>query len=364
MFVDEITVHLRAGNGGHGCLSFRREKFIPRGGPDGGDGGKGGDVVLLCDENENDLTKYRFQPHWKAGTGGPGAGRNMHGADGTPCILHVPPGIQVIDPETDEIVAELTESGKSVTLLTGGRGGMGNINFKSSINQAPRKATPGREGEEKSYRFVLKTIADIGLVGFPNAGKSSLTNCITHAHPKTAPYPFTTLHVNVGVIEYPTFERVIMADIPGLIEGAHENKGLGHRFLRHIERCRLLLFIIDMAGSEGRDPAKDYKHLLNELERYSEVLIEQAAPHRREQDGHAGSRRTPQGLPEKGEGNRDHPHLLRFPRRSRAAQGPHAGAGQGRKGQGGPERRFRQIRPGRVSPAGIGSSRAEDSVFL
>ena len=274
MFVDEITVHLRAGNGGAGCLSFRREKYIPKGGPDGGDGGKGGDVVLLCDENENDLTKYRFQPHWKAGNGEPGAGRNKHGADGTPCVLHVPPGLQVIDPETDEVVAELTGNGQQVTLLNGGKGGLGNINFKSSVNQAPRKATPGREGEEKSYRFVLKTIADIGLVGFPNAGKSSLTNCITHAHPKTAPHPFTTLHVNVGVIEYPTFERVIMADIPGLIEGAHENKGLGHRFLRHIERCRLLLFILDMAGSEGRDPHKDYKHLLNELEQYSEILLD------------------------------------------------------------------------------------------
>lgn len=273
MFVDEITVHLRAGNGGHGCLSFRREKYIPRGGPDGGDGGRGGDVVLLCDENESDLTKYRFQPHWKAGTGHPGASRNKHGADGEPCVLHVPPGIQVIDPETDEIVAELTENGSRVTLLNGGKGGLGNLTFKSSVNQAPRKATPGREGEERSYRFVLKTIADVGLVGFPNAGKSSLTNRITHAHPKTAPYPFTTLHVNVGIIEYPTFERVILADIPGLIEGAHENKGLGHRFLRHIERCRLLLFIIDMAGSEGRDPLKDYKHLLNELEQYSPVLL-------------------------------------------------------------------------------------------
>lgn len=274
MFVDEITVHLRAGNGGHGCLSFRREKYIPRGGPDGGDGGRGGDVILLCDENENDLTKYRFQPHWKAGNGEPGAGRNKHGADGVPCMMHVPPGTQVIDPETDEVVAELTDIGAQVVLLNGGRGGMGNINFKSSVNQAPRKATPGREGEEKSFRFILKTIADIGLVGFPNAGKSSLTNCITQAHPKTAPYPFTTLHVNVGVIEYPTYERVIMADIPGLIEGAHENKGLGHQFLRHIERCRLLLFIIDMAGSEGRDPVKDYKHLLNELEQYSEILLD------------------------------------------------------------------------------------------
>jgi GTPase len=274
MFVDEITVHLRAGNGGHGCLSFRREKYIPRGGPDGGDGGRGGDIILVCDENENDLTKYRFQPHWKAGGGEPGAGRNKHGADGIPCMMHVPPGTQVIDPETDEVVAELTEIGTQVVLLNGGRGGMGNINFKSSVNQAPRKATPGREGEEKSFRFILKTIADIGLVGFPNAGKSSLTNCITQAHPKTAPYPFTTLHVNVGVIEYPTYERVIMADIPGLIEGAHENKGLGHQFLRHIERCRLLLFIIDMAGTEGRDPVKDYKHLLNELEQYSGILLD------------------------------------------------------------------------------------------
>lgn len=275
MFVDEITVHLRAGNGGHGCLSFRREKYIPEGGPDGGDGGNGGSIVILCDENESDLTKYRFQPHWRAANGEPGAGRNKHGANGEACVLHVPPGTQVIDPETDEVAAELVAPGQRVELLKGGRGGLGNINFKSSTNQAPRKTTPGREGDEKTYRFVLKTIADVGLVGFPNAGKSSLTNRVTHAHPKTAPYPFTTLHVNVGVIEYPApkFERVILADIPGLIEGAHENRGLGHRFLRHIERCRLLLFIVDMAGSEGRDPVSDYRHLLDELGKYSPVLL-------------------------------------------------------------------------------------------
>ncbi|MDR2980699.1 MAG: GTPase ObgE [Puniceicoccales bacterium] len=273
MFVDETTVYLKAGDGGHGCLSFRREKFIPKGGPDGGDGGNGGSIILLCDENEGDLAKYRFQPHWKAKNGEPGAGRNKHGANGANCILTVPPGTQVIDTETDRVVAEVTTHGEEVVLLAGGKGGLGNINFKSSVNQAPRKTTPGKPGGTGTYRLVLKTIADIGLVGFPNAGKSTLTGTLTHARPKVAPYPFTTLHVNVGVIHYnDTYEKIFLADIPGLIEGAHENRGLGHEFLRHIERCHLLLFLIDMAGTDGRKPIDDYKCLVNELSQYSEIL--------------------------------------------------------------------------------------------
>lgn len=273
MFIDEAKVILKSGDGGHGCVSFRREKFIPKGGPDGGNGGKGGDIVLLCDRNEGDLQAYRWQPHRSARNGTPGMGRQCAGPDGTDLIMPVPPGTQVLEEGTGRLVAELTEHGDRVVLLAGGKGGLGNMNFKSSVNQAPRRTTPGYPGEKGEFRLVLKTIADIGLVGYPNAGKSTLTNLLTAARPKTAPYPFTTLHVNVGVIEYPDrFDRIVMADIPGLIEGAHDNRGLGHQFLRHIERCTLLVFIIDMAGSENRKPWDDFKVLERELRLYSQVL--------------------------------------------------------------------------------------------
>ena len=273
MFIDEVKVHLRAGEGGSGCLSFRREKFIPKGGPDGGNGGKGGDVVVLCDNNVGDLEAYRWNPHRFAQNGQPGMGRLRAGFDGEPLILRVPPGTQVIDAETNRLVAEVTEPGEQVLLLQGGKGGIGNAAFKNSVNQAPRMTTPGKPGETGSFRLSLKTIADLGLVGFPNAGKSSLTRALTSARPKTAPYPFTTLHVNVGVIEYPDRHgRIFLADIPGLIEGAHENRGLGHRFLKHIERCTLLIFLLDMAGSENRKPWSDYAVLDRELRMYSKVL--------------------------------------------------------------------------------------------
>jgi len=273
MFIDEAKVILKSGDGGHGCVSFRREKFIPKGGPDGGNGGKGGDIVLLCDRNEGDLQAYRWQPHRSARNGTPGMGRQCAGPDGPDLIMPVPPGTQVLEEGTGRLVAELTEHGDRVILLAGGKGGLGNMNFKSSVNQAPRRTTPGYPGEKGEFRLVLKTIADIGLVGYPNAGKSTLTNLLTAARPKTAPYPFTTLHVNVGVIEYPDrFDRIVMADIPGLIEGAHDNRGLGHQFLRHIERCTLLVFIIDMAGSENRKPWDDFQVLERELRLYSQVL--------------------------------------------------------------------------------------------
>ena len=273
MFIDEAKVILKSGDGGHGCVSFRREKFIPKGGPDGGNGGKGGDVVFLCDRNQGDLQAYRWQPHRRAPNGTPGMGRQCAGPDGVDLILPVPPGTQILEEGTNRLVAELTEHGERVILLAGGKGGQGNMNFKSSVNQAPRRTTPGYPGEEGSFRIVLKTIADIGLVGYPNAGKSSLTNLLTAARPKMAPYPFTTLHVNVGVIEYPhVFGRIVMADIPGLIEGAHDNRGLGHQFLRHIERCALLVFIIDMAGSENRKPWDDHRVLEKELRLYSKIL--------------------------------------------------------------------------------------------
>jgi GTP-binding protein len=273
MFIDEAKVILKSGAGGHGCVSFRREKFIPKGGPDGGNGGKGGDVVLLCDRNEGDLQAYRWQPHRSARNGTPGMGRQCAGPDGEDLILRVPPGTQVVDDVSGRLLAELTEHNERVVILAGGKGGMGNMNFKSSVNQAPRRTTPGYPGEFGTYRLVLKTIADIGLVGYPNAGKSTLTNAFTAARPKMAPYPFTTLHVNVGVIEYPeTFGRIFMADIPGLIEGAHENRGLGHQFLRHIERCTVLVFILDMAGSENRKPWDDFRILERELALYSPIL--------------------------------------------------------------------------------------------
>jgi GTP-binding protein len=275
MFIDEIIVTVKAGDGGRGCSSFRREKFEPFGGPNGGDGGRGGDVILEGDDDIDNLNDFRFRPNWRATPGGPGRGKDQHGADGEPCILRVPPGTVVMDPETGRVVSEVLENGARVVLAKGGNGGWGNTHFKTSTNRAPRRFNPGHPGESGQYLLVLKTIADVGLVGFPNAGKSSLVNLVTRARPRTAPYPFTTLHPQVGIIEYPELhDRITMADIPGLIEGAHENRGLGHRFLRHIERCRLLVVMLDMAGSDGRDPADDYRHLLAELEFYDRALLD------------------------------------------------------------------------------------------
>lgn len=278
MFVDECTVKLAAGDGGRGCISFRREKYEPWGGPNGGDGGRGGDVILVGDVNTNNLVDYKFQPHWKGERGEHGQGADCHGRDGKPCVMRMPLGTVVTDLATDKVVAEITEDGQQIVLCKGGNGGWGNTHFKTSTNRAPRRANPGQDGEKGEYRFVLKSIADVGLVGFPNAGKSSLTNAITKARPKTAAYPFTTLHPQIGVIEYPDERRgdrrLLLADVPGLIEGASENRGLGHRFLRHIERCAVLLLLIDLAGTDGRDPRDDYKHLLHELELYDPALLD------------------------------------------------------------------------------------------
>lgn len=274
MFIDEVTIAVKAGDGGRGCVSFRREKFEPFGGPSGGDGGRGGNVVLQADPNVADLVDFRFQPNHAAQAGEPGRGSDQHGHAGKDCILRVPPGTIVTDAESGNVVAELL-SEESVVLCKGGNGGWGNIHFKSATNRAPRRANDGQPGEAGTYRLVLKTIADVGLVGYPNAGKSSLTNLITRARPRMAPYPFTTLHPQVGVIEYPeSFDRIFMADIPGLIAGASENRGLGHRFLRHIERCKVLVLILDMAGTDQRDPADDYESLLNELNLYDPALLE------------------------------------------------------------------------------------------
>jgi GTP-binding protein len=277
MFVDECVVKLTAGDGGRGCVSFRREKYEPWGGPNGGDGGRGGDVILVGDVNTNNLVDYKFQPHWRAERGGHGMGSDQFGSDGKHCLLRLPLGTVVSDVATGKVVAEIIEDGQRIVLCTGGNGGWGNTHFKTSTNRAPKRANAGQIGEAGNFRLVLKSIADVGLVGFPNAGKSSITGLITKAHPKTAAYPFTTLHPQIGVIEYPDERRgdrrLLLADVPGLIEGASENRGLGHRFLRHIERCALLLILVDMAGTDGRDPRDDYKHLLRELKLYDPAML-------------------------------------------------------------------------------------------
>lgn len=275
MFVDEIKITALAGDGGNGCVSFRREKYEAFGGPNGGDGGKGGDVILEGSDNENNLVRYKFQPQWKAGRGENGMGSDRIGKSGKDAVLTVPPGTVVLDIATGHVVAEILEHGQRIVLLKGGNGGWGNTKFKSSTNRAPRRANQGEAGERGEFLLVLKSIADFGMVGYPNAGKSTLTNMITNAHPKTAPYPFTTLHPQIGVVEYPErYTRLLMADIPGLIDGASKNRGLGHRFLRHIERCFLLAFIIDMSGIDGRAPWDDFSHLLAELEAYDKTLLE------------------------------------------------------------------------------------------
>ncbi len=275
MFIDETTVKVRAGDGGRGCASFRREKYEPWGGPNGGDGGKGGDVVLRGDDDQNNLIDFKFKPHWNGERGEHGLGKDCNGREGRPAILRVPLGTVAYNVATGEVVAEILEDHQEFVLCKGGKGGFGNTKFKSSVNRSPRKTGPGEPGETGIYRLELKSIADIGLVGFPNAGKSSLTNLITNARPKTAPYPFTTLHPQIGIIDYAEdYDRVIMADIPGLIAGASDGKGLGHRFLKHLERCKLLLIILDMAGTDTRDPRDDYKQLLKELELYDPALLD------------------------------------------------------------------------------------------
>ena len=275
MFVDETKITAFAGDGGRGCVSFRREKYEAFGGPNGGDGGKGGDIVLEGSNNENNLVRYKFQPQWKAERGEHGMGSDRIGRSGKDCVLTVPPGTVIVSNETGEIVAEILEHGQRVTLLKGGNGGWGNKKFKSSVNRTPRQANPGEAGETGEFTLILKSIADLGLVGYPNAGKSTLTNMITNARPKMAAYPFTTLHPQIGVIEYPDlYQRLQLADIPGLIDGASDNRGLGHRFLRHIERCFLLALIIDMSGIDGRAPWDDYEQLLRELEAYDPTLLD------------------------------------------------------------------------------------------
>ena len=269
MFYDEVKVSFKAGKGGDGCFSFRRAKYEPKGGPDGGDGGRGGNVYIVGDTNVADLTDFHFKPGWQAKNGEPGRGSDQHGANGEHITLRLPVGTIVVDRDSGDPIAEVLEHGQQVLLLEGGDGGKGNAQFKSSTNQAPRQFTLGKPGEEGDFRLIIKTIADVGLIGFPNAGKSTLLNMVTNAHPKTGAYPFTTIFPTVGVLEYPEqYERITVAGIPGLIEGASENRGLGHRFLKHVERCKVLVIMLDMEGTDGRDPLSDYRVLINELKLY------------------------------------------------------------------------------------------------
>jgi GTP-binding protein len=309
MFVDRIKVFAQAGGGGRGCVSFRREKFVPRGGPDGGDGGRGGDVILRADRHVDNLSNLFYEPIIKAKNGGHGMGKKMHGRSAPPKIVKLPVGTIVyqlrnadralrideedrkrptlnvqhptsnapgddVDAAQSEIdlVVDLTRDGQEFVLCRGGAGGKGNVHFKSSRNRAPRQYTEGEEGEHGHFLLELRTIADAGLVGYPNAGKSTLLRKISAAQPKVAAYPFTTLHPIVGVVEFSDYRRATIADIPGLIEGAHQGLGLGHEFLRHITRCRILLFVVDVAGSEGRNPIEDLRNLRREVDLYDPAL--------------------------------------------------------------------------------------------
>jgi GTP-binding protein len=269
-FLDQARIYIASGAGGAGCMSFRREKFIEFGGPDGGDGGKGGDVIAECVDGLNTLIDYRYQQHFKAKTGTHGMGKNRAGAKGADAILKVPAGTQIYDEDGETLIADLTEIGQKVVLARGGNGGFGNAYFKTSTNQAPRRANPGLPGEERTLWLRLKLIADAGLVGLPNAGKSTFLATVSAAKPKIADYPFTTLHPNLGVVRADDREFVL-ADIPGLIEGAHEGHGLGDRFLGHVERCRVILHLVDASGDHA---GKAYKTVRHELEAYGGGLAE------------------------------------------------------------------------------------------
>ncbi|HEY3446291.1 MAG TPA: GTPase ObgE [Myxococcales bacterium] len=274
-FVDEVRIHVKAGDGGAGAVAFRREKFVPRGGPSGGDGGKGGTVYLEADENYTTLLDYRFVPEHKARNGEPGGGSDCNGKDGPDIVLKVPVGTLVRDSLTSEVLYDLSENKQKVVLCQGGKGGLGNMNFATSTRQAPRFAQPGIPGDEKDVQLELRLLADVGLLGFPNAGKSTLISRVSKAKPKVADYPFTTLTPHLGVVGYKDHRSFVMADIPGIIEGASSGAGLGHQFLKHVERCRVLIHLVDCsAEGEGRDPKKDLTVLNKELELHSEALAQ------------------------------------------------------------------------------------------
>lgn len=273
-FVDEATIDVRAGKGGDGCLSFRREKYVEFGGPDGGDGGAGGHVYLQADSNLNTLVDYRYERVFKARNGEPGKGRQMSGKSSEDVVLIVPVGTTVVEVDTGEVLADLIRADEKVMVAQGGRGGLGNMHFKSSVNQAPRKTTKGTPGEARRLRLELKVLADVGLLGMPNAGKSTLIRAVSAAKPKVADYPFTTLVPNLGVVKADRYRSFVVADIPGLIEGAAEGAGLGIRFLKHLARTRLLLHVVDIAPIEG-NPADHIDAIADELDRFSPALAEQ-----------------------------------------------------------------------------------------
>lgn len=274
MFIDQAKVYVRGGDGGNGVVAFRREKYVPMGGPSGGDGGRGGNVIFKADEGLSTLMDFKYHKHFKAPRGAHGQGKNMHGAWGEDLIVKVPVGTVIKDDESGRVIADLTYHGQEVIVARGGRGGRGNARFVTATNKAPSVSENGEPGEERWIRLELKLLADVGLVGFPNAGKSTLISRISAARPKIADYPFTTLVPNLGVVVTKSQEFFVVADIPGLIEGAHKGSGLGHEFLRHIERTRVLLFVLDTAQTEGRDVLEDYKVLRQELELYRPDLKE------------------------------------------------------------------------------------------
>lgn len=271
-FVDEVKIFAKAGDGGRGCLSFLREKFIEFGGPNGGDGGDGGDVWIEVDPGLGTLLDFRYKVHYKAQNGAPGMGKNMHGKSGDTLTIRVPPGTLVFDAETDELLYDMIEPGQRYLLLRGGMGGRGNARFMTSTNRAPRHVQPGLPGEERRLRMELKLLADVGLVGMPNAGKSTLISVISAAKPKIADYPFTTLVPNLGVVRYGGYKTFVVADIPGLIEGASEGEGLGTRFLKHVERTDLFLHLIDLSDLQPGDPLENFDTINRELERHNPEL--------------------------------------------------------------------------------------------
>ncbi len=272
-FIDQAIIRVEAGRGGDGCMSFRREKYVPRGGPDGGDGGAGGSVYLIADEGRNTLMDFRYERLFRAQNGGNGMGRQCSGRAGEDLLIRVPVGTVVYDTATEESLGDLTKSGERLLVARGGRFGLGNMNFKSSTNRAPRKTTKGEPGEARELRLELRLLADVGVVGMPNAGKSSLIRAVSAARPKVADYPFSTLHPSLGVVRTGPDQSFVIADIPGIIEGAAEGAGLGIQFLRHVQRTRLLLHLLDASDVDpGRDPAREFKTVQNELKKYSREL--------------------------------------------------------------------------------------------
>lgn len=272
-FIDEARIEVRSGKGGNGCCSFRREKFVPRGGPDGGDGGRGGDVIAVADENINTLVEYRFVKKYLAENGENGRGADCYGKGGEDIRLRFPVGTQIFDGDSEELLADLTHHGQEIILAKGGKGGLGNIHFKSSVNRAPRQFTRGEEGDIRNLRLELKVLADVGLLGMPNAGKSTFIRAVSAAKPKVADYPFTTLHPNLGVVRMDDTSSFVIADIPGLIEGAAEGAGLGHRFLKHLSRTGILLHLVDIAPFDPDvDPVREARAIVDELKKYDDEL--------------------------------------------------------------------------------------------